>query len=336
MDIRPLDASAIADDAVMREWYDLCRRSELHGREDMPFWSHQEFLGAYRSPDSGERHELFAAYDGDRMLGNLVVWFPTADNLEKAYIDVDVDVPHRRQGIGRALMQQAELSARAAGRSVLLVGATVPYEGRADAGAAKFAEVCGYSFSMYEIARHLTLPVADEAIQGWIDAAAPKHEGYTIETFVGGVPEELVESLCVLLGQLAADAPSGAVDFEEELMNPQRYAEMRDAMKAMGRIGYETVALTPDREVVAQSTLAVSTVGDPVVFQWGTFVHRQHRGHSLGLATKAANLRAVQAAGDDLTLVVTQNAETNDYMVAINERMGFVPVECSAEFVKRL
>ena len=52
-------------------------------------------------------------------------------------------------------------------------------------------------------------------------------------------------------------------------------------------------------------------------------MHREHRGHRLGLATKAVNLRAVQAARSDLTLVVTQNAETNDYMVAINELMGF-------------
>jgi len=87
---------------------------------------------------------------------------------------------------------------------------------------------------------------------------------------------------------------------------------------------------------VAQTTLAMPLEAATTVFQWGTFVHREHRGHRLGLATKAVNLRAVQAARDDLTLVTTQNGETNDYMVAINERMGFLPVEVSAELVKRL
>jgi hypothetical protein len=72
------------------------------------------------------------------------------------------------------------------------------------------------------------------------------------------------------------------------------------------------------------------------VYQWGTFVHREHRGHKLGLATKAVNLRAVQAFRADLALVITQNAETNGYMVSINERLGFRPIEVSAEFVKRL
>jgi hypothetical protein len=64
-------------------------------------------------------------------------------------------------------------------------------------------------------------------------------------------------------------------------------------------------------------------------------VSRDHRGHRLGLATKAVNLRAVQAVRKDLTLVTTQNAEINDHMVAINELMGFRPMEVQAEFVKR-
>jgi len=84
------------------------------------------------------------------------------------------------------------------------------------------------------------------------------------------------------------------------------------------------------------STLAISLNESTKVYQWGTFVHREHRGHRLGLATKAVNLRAVQAARGDLTLVITQNAETNDNMVSINDRMGFRPIELAAEFVKHL
>ena len=149
--------------------------------------------------------------------------------------------------------------------------------------------------------------------------------------------DDLVESLCVLLGQLAVDAPTGAVDFEEQVMTPAavRRAERRQTA-AMGRTCYGTVALTPDRQVVAQSTLAMSLADSGEGLPVGTFVHREHRGHRLGLATKAVNLRAVQAARGDLAVVTTQNAETNGYMVAINDRMGFAPVEVDAEFVKRL
>jgi GNAT superfamily N-acetyltransferase len=336
VDIRALDETALADDAVMRDFYDINRRAELFGRPHAPFWEFSEFLGAYRSPDSGERQDLFAAYDGDRMVGTAVMWSFLLDNVDKAAYYVRVDVPERRRGIGRALVEWLEQTAKDDARSLVMAPTVLPFDDREGHAHARFAEALGYELSDYEVVRHLPLPVPDEQIQEWLDEAAPHHAGYLIDTFVGAVPDDLVESLCLLLGQLAVDAPTGVVDFEEEDVTPQRYAEMVASTTAMGRTRYETVALTPDRQVVAQSTLAMSLENSTVVYQWGTFVHREHRGHRLGLATKATNLRAVQAARGDLTLLTTENGETNGYMVSINERMGFRPIEVSAEFVKHL
>jgi GNAT superfamily N-acetyltransferase len=336
VDIRPLDDAALADDALMREFYDLGRRSELHGRERAPFWSFSEFLGAYRSPDSGERQQLLAAYDGDRMVAHATLWTFLLDNTDKAFFDLSVDLPDRRRGIGRAMVERLEQVVKDDGRSLVMSASHLPYEGRDEHPYRLFAEACGYELSLYEVVRHLHLPVSDALVQEWVDEAAICHRGYAIETFVGAVPDDILESLCKVIGLLAVDAPTGAVDFEEEVITPQRYHEMLEGTAAMGRARYETLALTPDREVVAYSTLAMPLGESTHVYQWGTFVHRDHRGHKLGLATKAVNLRAVQSARGDLTLVSTQNAESNDYMVAINDKMGFRPIEVSAEFVKRL
>jgi GNAT superfamily N-acetyltransferase len=336
VDLRELDATALADDAVMRDYYDITQRSGLLGREQAPSWTFEEFLGAFRGEDSGERQQLFAAYDDDRMVACAVLWSFLLDNTDKAWFQLHVDVPDRRRGVGRAMIERIEQVTKADGRQLVLTDAKIPFDERETHGYRRFAEACGFTLANDEVVRHLPLPVADETIQAWVDEAAPHHHGYTVETFVNDVPEELIESLCVLLGQLAVDAPSGAVDFEEEVMTPERYAQNVAVVKAMGRARYETLALTPDRLVVAQSALAVPLSGSTTVFQWGTFVHRAHRGHKLGLATKAVNLRAAQAFRGDLALVTTQNAETNGYMVSINERMGFEPVEVSTEFVKHL
>jgi predicted N-acetyltransferase YhbS len=261
VDIRALDDVALADDAVMRAYWELNQRAELFGREHAPFWGFEEFLGAFRSTDSGERQELFAAYDGDRMVANAVLWSFLLDNCDKAWFQLNVDVPERRHGIGRALAERLEQAARDDGRSLIMSDAKLPFDDRETHGYRRFAEACGYELSNYEVIRHLALPVPHEQIQEWVEEAAPHHEGYTIETFVDEVPDDVVESLCVLLGQLAVDAPSGAVDFEEEVVTSERYAEILATTSAMGRARYETVALTPDRQVVAHSTLVMPLTG---------------------------------------------------------------------------
>ena len=62
---------------------------------------------------------------------------------------------------------------------------------------------------------------------------------------------------------------------------------------------------------------------------------RAHRGHRLGLAVKIANLRQLQDERPDLRQLTTFNAEVNEHMIGVNERMGFEPVERLGEFQKK-
>lgn len=333
MDIRPID---LDDDAQLRAAYDVSIRAELLGREDAPHWTFESFVGALRSPDSGERQEAVAGYVDDELVAFGVLWLFLLDNTEKGWFEVQVDPAHRRRGYGRALVEHLAAIATADGRTELLTDTKIPLDEVDTHPYARFLTSLGFTRSNIEVVRYLKLPVDDGRIQEWVDLAAERHEGYRIETFVDDIPDELVPSLCVLFSQLAVDAPTGDVDFEEETMTPQRFAERQATIKAMGRSVFETLAIAPDGTVAAQSTLSVprdTSVTD--VWQWGTFVHREHRGHRLGLATKAANLRAVQAAHPEKQRIVTQNAETNDFMVSINVLMGFEIVEASAEFVRR-
>jgi hypothetical protein len=239
--------------------------------------------------------------------------------------------------VGRELVLELERRAGRDGRTMLLTDSKQPPGERETHPYRRFAEAVGFEFSNVEVVRHLALPVPADRIEAWTARAAERHEGYTIATYVDEFPDELAESLCTLLGQLAVDAPTGLVDFEEEDFNLERLRERYDTAAAMDRAVYETVAIAPDgRTVVAQSTLAVAKGHGPDVFQWGTFVHREHRGHRLGLAVKVANIEAVQDAHPEKRRITTQNAESNDFMVDINKEIGFVAVEESMEWIKRL
>jgi RimJ/RimL family protein N-acetyltransferase len=104
----------------------------------------------------------------------------------------------------------------------------------------------------------------------------------------------------------------------------------------MGISMYWALAIDGSGRTVAFTGLAVPEAPRDLVEQGGTLVLRGHRGHRLGLAVKAANLAAVQGEHPERTRVNTQNAEVNAPMVAINEKMGFRPVELALEFQRAL
>lgn len=333
MQIRPVD---VHDDDVMRDVHRIVDLGTHLEREDAPRLSCEEYVAAVRAPDSGERADYVAAYDGDTMVGVAIVFLFLLDNTDKSWLEVCVHPDHRRRGVGTALLQHVTAVALDDGRTQLIGEAKIPFDRLDDHPYRAFAERHGFHQSNIEVVRHLDLPVGEDRLAEWDRVAAEHAAGYRIETYAGHFPAEYAESLCVLLGQLAVDAPTGDVDFEEEVMTPQRLDERYAMSAAMGRETFESVALTPDGLVAAQSTLQVPVHGSTDAFQWGTFVHREHRGHRLGLAVKTANLRAVQAAHPHIRRVTTQNGETNATMIAINELIGFRPVEASVEFLRRV
>ncbi|WP_139980935.1 GNAT family N-acetyltransferase [Nocardioides litoris] len=334
MEIRPVDLSS---DLELRAAYDVDTRAVGVGRAGLPHWSWPEMSSMFRHDDPGEAKELLGGWEDGRLVAVGLVFAPLDDNRDKAWVGAEVDPPAQGRGRGRQMLAAVEQRARELDRTVLLAETKLPLDEVTTHRQRRFAEAAGYDFSNVEVVRHLALPVPTERLARWSAEAAEKHPGYTLETHLDHLPDHLLPSFLAIFGQLSVDAPTGEADWEEEVMTPERFRAQEDAFVEAGRRVWCTVAVAPDGTVAAYSTISVPPAGTRTdASQWGTFVGREHRGRRLGLATKAANLRAVQDAHPEMRRVVTQNAETNDWMVAINEQMGFVPVEAAVEMIKRV
>jgi GNAT superfamily N-acetyltransferase len=139
-----------------------------------------------------------------------------------------------------------------------------------------------------------------------------------------------------LVGSLMTEAPSGEVAKEHEVMDVERIRADERVFEASGRTKYTTVAVSQDGELVAYSELVVPKFDPGHVYQWGTLVAPGHRGHRLGMATKAHNLLWLQAEEPERTALVTTNAGVNAHMIGVNEALGFRAVERLSEFFKPL
>jgi GNAT superfamily N-acetyltransferase len=329
----PLD-----DEAGVRAWHRAARAVHDHDRPDAPFWHEDEVVALLRDDDPEERFHVFVAEDGDgTVTGQGIVFVPLLDNLDKTYFEIAVLPEHRGRGVGDLLVEHVTAVAATEGRTVLLGQGHLPADHDATDPVRRFAERHGFSLANTEVRRTLRLPVPDATIQGWVDEAARHHAGYEIATYLNDVPEPLRPSFVELRNQLAVDAPTGDIDFEAGGLTVELYEEQNRRLVETGRRLLITVAVRGG-EAVAHSTLSVPP-GDtelPHLNQWGTYVNRDHRGHRLGLAVKAENLRVVQRAHPDRTLISTTNSPANAPMVAINELMGFRPVDVMNEFLRRL
>lgn len=323
------------DDAQMRRFHEISWRAEKEdGRPWNSFWTFQEMAGMLREPTDDQRMECLCLYDGQQMVAAGFAEMSLLDNLDKAWVFVAVEPELRGRGFGSMLMDALLETARRNDRTQVTGMLAVPFEERHSSGLLRFMDKHGFRLANTEIMRILRLPMPAGLLEEVRRESAPYHEDYQISTFVDEVPDEYLASYCYLRNQLALDAPTGDIDFEAEALTPEIIRQRFDRNRRSGRTTYFSLAIR-DGEAVAHSDLAVPPTGTES-HQLGTLVRRDHRGHRLGAAVKVANLEALQRDRPDITEVHTGNAETNRWMVSINERLGFERVAVCPELLREL
>jgi GNAT superfamily N-acetyltransferase len=337
IDIAPVDP---ADDASFGAWHHAYETAARHELGDVATPLRLEELRALMQGTSS--HSWSGAWsgvvDGETVASG---WMrtPLLDNLELAELDVNVLPTHRRRGIGSALLAVLEDEARARGRRVLTGLSSWPYDaGPAGDGAPgpAFAGARGYDLALTEVQRELRLPVDDDLLARLADDAAAAHPSYTLRSWSGPVPDDLLQGWAELTSIIATEAPTGELELEPEAVSAAAVREREATLERQGRTKLNTVALSEAGEVVAYTDLATTVHEPDRAYQWGTLVHRAHRGHRLGVSVKVANLRLLQRERPGVTRLTTYNAEENRHMIAVNEAMGFHPVARLGDFQKKL
>ena len=133
----------------------------------------------------------------------------------------------------------------------------------------------------------------------------------------------------------------GEIDREEVTADAEAIRADEVLLERQGRVRLGTAALTPpddsgEGELVAYTDLVLTTHESERAYQWGTLVRTDHRGRRLGLAVKVANVRLLQETQPQITTLVTFNADVNAPMVAVNEQLGFRPVQWLGELQKKI
>lgn len=323
-------------DAVDAWWdaYAAARRVDMD--ENAVIWSREESRAELQQPSATTDRRAYAAVEQGEVVGSASITFSLKDNVHIAAIGVNVPAEHRRNGIGSALLVHLEREAAAAGRTTMRADifwpASAPADGTGEPGR-EFARRHGYEVAIGDLQSRLDLPVPDTTLEDLlVDAPATD---YTVRSWSGAVPDDLVGEWAALDALLDTEAPTGDLDIEASSADVTDFRADEQLVARQGRTSYGTVALTADGHVAAYTQIVVSR-DDGNAYQWGTLVRREDRGRRLGLRVKLENLRMLQQLSPGTTRVYTFNADSNIHMLAVNTRLGFRMTARMGELQKRL
>jgi GNAT superfamily N-acetyltransferase len=328
VDIRAVAPDDPAQMAQLTHLLEACRRVDAPFQRPRSAGSLADELrfGWDLEPDSA-----WLAHDGGTAVAHGSMYVTAWDNPDLAWLNLHVHPDLRERGIGREVMSFLETHAQELGRTNL---GTDAWDRSRGVG---FALARHYDKKSQAIVRRQDLAVLDlEEIRRMRDEAISHAPGYELLRLRGQVPDEMLEDYCQVAASIN-DAPLDDLDMEDEDYNPQRMRDHEQAMAERGIDLYRVVARNRETGELGGHTAMMLERRDPEVgMQEDTAVAPAHRGRRLGTALKADMLLWLAEVEPQVSLVETWNAESNDHMIAINERLGYRVVARELQFQKRV
>jgi GNAT superfamily N-acetyltransferase len=302
-------------DAVDRPWHpgwpaSLIRTLATHGWDDVP---EQFFLGRDTS---------------GMVVAAGSVFMPERENRHTAILAARVHPDHRRRGLGSTFYDHLERLAAEEDRTTLF---TFGPDSDVVRG---FAEGRGYALGSVGMSRQVDLrEVSVEQVEAaYAEAAAVAGDDYELVRLRGAVPEDLMEAYVHAVAAIN-DAPLDDLVLDDEVHDAGRIRQYERCHELSGYRLYRVLARhRASRAIAGHTVVAVRGDRPQLGDQHDTTVVRAHRGHRLGLLLKADMMSWLREVEPDLETIDTQNAASNDHMIAVNERLGYRVLGRSVEF----
>ena len=308
------------DDASIAAYVAISNESSA---VDGPFWHpttvfRQRMQMTHGWDGEVGRYFLVDVDDAGQPVGLVALHTSTYDNLDQAWVELAIHPDHRRRGIGTAAQQAAFDECRAMGRT------KVGWFGWDTEQTRGFAAATGFEPKSVGVLRRQHLHELEPGLADRMYAEAEPHASdYELLRLTIPTPEELLPALAVATAAIN-DAPLDDLELEDEVFTPERTKAFEKAHLASNFRVYRVLARHRESgELAGLTVVSVDGETPTIGHQLDTSVVAAHRGHRLGLLLKADMMRWLAETEPQLLTVDTFNAEANDHMVSVNERLGY-------------
>ncbi|MDO5752281.1 GNAT family N-acetyltransferase [Arthrobacter sp.] len=300
--------------------------------------------------DTFEWYVVLIARRGGEILGLAGIALPLDDNTDMAHVTLDVLPSAEGLGLGRKLLEAAELFVKGENRKIVMVetshqsstlddadtevipasrgGGSLPLSSRE----ARFAYNAGYDLERVEqfSVCALPLPVGLSAVLTERATAAHEHK-YRVHQWMDRCPESWAQDIVRLEQEIEGEGDGNP----EVAWDVARLREAEEISMLTGRHTLVSAAECVEAGVLVGLT-SISILGNrgDVAFQDDSFVEQAHRGKDVGLHIQTANLEHLMREFPQLDAIYTWNAPEKEYMRSVNEMLGFVNAGVTGQWRK--
>lgn len=264
----------------------------------------------------------FSLFDNDKKIASLGVYALKPDapgyeeNKEHLWGGGSVRKEHRRQGIGTALLFKLVEMMKEYERSIFTTGV------QEDDGF-EFMAWLGLEPKQIMDENRLDFRKIDwDMVHEWVEQGRKKSGETKIEIYENRLPEEMWEEYTPQLSRLLNTMPFD-VEHGDMVITPEMFKEQYERWDQAKYEHHTIIAREPDGIISAMTDVRWMPAKEHYIEQMFTGVDPAARGRGLGKLIKAQMLQLIRGRYPDIHWVVTENAETNEAMLAINRRLGF-------------
>jgi len=321
-ELMQVDPKTASDELLNAMWdtYSLLYE-ESHPGEPMTPLAQQ--VADWRSEGSDVRRLVrWIVRDGEAVVAVAVVFMDMEQNLENGFARVAVHPGHRGKGYARMLAGPVFDTLEKEGRTRLDTWVV------ADSPFVSLPERLGLK-AVYT-SRESRLNIADldmELMDSWIDRARERASEYELVFYETPLPDDVLAKYCDLVAVMNT-APREDYQADDEVMTPENWRKIEDEVAgSQGHLNICIAVHKPTGEFAGYTSIKTQDLEPEAAGQWDTGVYSDHRNKGLGRWLKAANIKSVLERYPRVERITTDNAGSNEPMLAINIEMGFQPLQ---------
>ncbi len=272
---------------------------------------------------SGRRLAWLASGPGGVPVGSAFLRLFTREGQDHlAELELAVHPAERRAGVGSELLARAVEAAGQEGRRSMTAQAGADTPGERFLLARGFRKVLGLTFA------RLSLTAPDGVERAALQAPA----GYRLVSWDGTVPDELADTFTASRRAMD-DMPMDEVDHGTVVWDVERVRAVAKVIEDRGDLLHTVAAVDEsDGSIAGFTELVVPGDGKGDGQHYGTGVLPEHRGHGLARWMKAEAIRQARERHPDLDGLLTDTADGNVHMRAVNDSLGYLPTHREVQY----